>query len=55
MALERFGEDVSPHFVSGTISEVNIPSIVIVFDKEIFGLDMLGTFRTGNISILRKR
>ncbi len=53
-ALKRLSKDVSPHLFSWTVTKANVTRIIVMFDKEIFGLDVFGTFGAGNVTVLFK-
>jgi hypothetical protein len=51
-ALERLCLNVSPHIISGAILEINFSRLMVVFNEEELGFNMLGAFGTQNMAIL---
>jgi hypothetical protein len=54
VALERFSKDISPHGISRTVSKINIPSLIVMVNKEILGFGVFSAFRAGETTILFK-
>jgi hypothetical protein len=54
-ALERFGEDIGPHLLGGAVSKIEFTCVVEMTNEEVFGFNMFGPLRVGNIAILRQR
>jgi hypothetical protein len=42
--LLRFSEHISPHTICGAKFDIDLPSIIIIFDEEIFRLNMFCSF-----------
>jgi hypothetical protein len=50
-ALEGFCKNVRPHVFGGTILKVEFACVVKVTNKEVFCFDVLGAFRTRDITV----
>jgi hypothetical protein len=44
LSLQRFSEYAGPHLIRGAKIHVDLSSILIILDQEIFGLKMLDSF-----------
>ena len=53
--LERFSKDVCPHLFGTAILKIKFSRLVKMTNKEVFGFNMFGLFRIGDISIFRQR
>ncbi len=53
--LERFSNDVRPHLFGRAILKIKFSRLVKMTNEEVFGFNMFGPFRTGDISIFRQR
>jgi hypothetical protein len=49
--LERLCSNISPYIISGAILEINFSRVMIVFNEELLGFNMLGAFGTRNMAI----
>ena len=53
--LERFSKDVRPHSFGRAILKIKFSRLVKMTNEEVFGFNMFGPFRTGDISIFCQR
>ncbi len=54
-ALKRFGEDIGPHLLGGAVLKIEFTGVVEMLNEEVFGFNMFGPLRAGNIAILCQR
>ena len=54
-ALKRFGEDIDPHLLGGAVLKIEFTGVVEMSNEEVFGFNMFGPLRAGNIAIFCQR
>ena len=54
-ALKRFGEDIGPHLFGGAVLKIEFTCVVEMTNEEVFGFNMFGPLRAGNIAIFCQR
>ena len=54
-ALWRFGKNVCPHLFGRKVLKIKFSCLVKMTNKEVFGFNMFGPFRTGDIAIFCQR
>ena len=50
-SLKGFRKNIRPHVFGGTILKVEFSCVVKMTNEEVFCFDVLGSFRTGDISV----
>ena len=53
--LKGFCEDIGPHLFSWTKKKVDFTGIIVMFDEEVFRLDVFSLFGAGDVAVLFKR
>jgi hypothetical protein len=50
--LERFGSNIRPPEVGWAVGKSDVTRVMIVFDEEVFRVDVFGVFGAGNVAVL---
>ena len=54
-ALKGLGKDIGPHLLGGAVLKIEFTCVVEMTNEEVFGFNMFGPLRAGNIAILCQR
>ena len=54
-ALKGLGKDIGPHLLGGAVLKIQFTCIMKMTNEEVFGFNIFGPLRAGNIAILRQR